>query len=156
MKNSTYLYSDDNRDIYQDYLNEISNKECRFSKQIPLYLERTHENEMTFFSKHLMSCSICQDALREEEEKRKLVLKSIPYEALRSELTDSLQSDFREIADILIEKEREYKRKRSNDKSMARKQFFYDVTLGFLKTPTFLKGAFLAASSFVFLYIIFR
>ena len=156
MKNSTYLYSDENRDLYQEYLNGASGKKCSFSKQVPLYLERSHDNEMKFFSKHLMNCSICQDALRKEEDKRKEVLKSIPFESLKKDLSESLKSDFREISNIIIEKEREHKKRIASDKNIARKQFFYDVTFGFFRTPTFIKGALLAAGSFAFLHIIFR
>ncbi len=137
---SSYLYSPENKDLYQDTLNEYNQKKCVFSRNLIALLETASLKQGPFYQKHIKECSICQKMAQEFSEKEKLIKAAIPVARTPNDLGENIKADLKEALGYLEKKSRPAPRWSRELAKDALKDFFITMP----KSQSFLKGVILA------------
>lgn len=101
---SVYLYSPENKDLYNNVLENFNKSDCIFNRNLLAYLEEEKGNE-SFYSKHILSCESCQAKAREYRKMMSTVKTSIPIHQMNGELDSMMRSEIADVADLLNREE---------------------------------------------------
>ncbi len=144
---SRYLYSQENKNLYEETLDEFNNKSCVFSRTLIAQLESSQLKQGPFFQKHIKECKVCQTILEDYSSKEKELKAKIPVVSAPDYLVETLRPELRQSLAYLQVKSEERNKpivtKRLVLKSL--KEFVTTVP----KSRTFLNGLVLAFFSFV-------
>ena len=78
---TTYLYTKNNKNIYENILDQVAGKNCRHTSLI-IANKDTQKSNSKFMDKHLLECNDCQNALRKWEKRLGNIRNEIPYKKL--------------------------------------------------------------------------
>jgi vacuolar-type H+-ATPase subunit I/STV1 len=78
---TTYLYSDSNKEMYEHILDQVSKSGCRHTNLV-IANKDSNKNESGFLKSHLIECPECQNALRNWEERIAAIRTEIPYKKI--------------------------------------------------------------------------
>lgn len=97
MSESIYLYTDQNKKIYEDVLGQIAKTNCRHTSMVLASKEAGIEKS-GFIKSHLIECLECQMALRNWERSNIKLKAEIPYIRMPSQYRRSLNKECYMIA----------------------------------------------------------
>ena len=103
-EDSVYLYSPENKQLYQDVIESFSQSDCIFSRNLVAYLEDDHGKD-SFYTKHLLSCETCQSKAKEYRAMLSKVSDSIPVYEMTEELFSMMRGEIGDVADLLNREE---------------------------------------------------
>ena len=143
MKESVYLYGEEGRDLYQDFLNNGNKQDCLFSRNLFAYLERGSEVQSPFYEKHLLECPICQAKASKWEQLLKVVDQNIPEEKMETSTLEFLESECANLAEVFGKQKIIDKRNRKKESLEAIKSALLDL-VKMSYHPNILKAALVA------------
>ena len=103
-EDSVYLYSPENKDLYQDVIESFSQSDCIFTRNLVAYLEDDRGKD-SFYTKHLLSCETCQSKAKEYRAMLDKVSNSIPVYEMTEELFAMMRGEIGDVADLLNREE---------------------------------------------------
>jgi hypothetical protein len=150
MESSTYLYNDENRDLYEKVLEDISKTNCRHTNL--LIASRESGTECSeFLKRHLVSCFECQAALRTWDNKLSRMRLEIPYKKIAEKDLKLLNAECFQ----LVEQSRKFKRIEGLKKRIEFGKQFKVFTLDLMRTlltGTMFKGMLVALVAAIFVH----
>ncbi len=149
-KSSTYLYSDQNRELYKKILDEHNQLSCVFSRNLISRLERTVSFSNALNDDHLKECSLCSRIFISWKEKMAHVENEIPFCLPEENEKQLMNSECRQLLELI--KDRENSQKALVKKAIFErlKKFPYMIVKefsGIILSKEFAKGTLLAAVS---------
>ena len=99
VEDSVYLYDPDNKDLYNEVLENLNKNDCIFGRNLLAYLEDQDRADNSFYRKHLMSCKSCQLKAGEYRSMKDQIQKTIPERKLNPDLLAMLRSEIKDSID---------------------------------------------------------
>lgn len=153
-RESTYLYSENNRDLYQQVLEQFNNRSCVFSRNLLAFIESPQKEPGPFYSKHINECEHCQKMAREFSDTLSRVNHLIPDQSPPEGFSAIIRPELKEVARFWSKKQKAL----ANQKKVYGPEFFTQAIKDFflegLLSKNFAKGLGLAALSALLVYII--
>lgn len=151
---STYLYAQDNKDLYHQVLEQFNDKDCVFSRNLLAFIESPQQQPGPFYSKHINECPHCQKMAREFSQTLKRVQALIPDEAPPEGFSQAIRPELKEAARFWNKKVKLATQKENGLNfeflEQAVKDFFFEALL----SKNFAKGLGYAALSALLVYFI--
>lgn len=151
---STYFYSQNNRDLYQQVLDQFNDKNCVFSRNLLAFLESPQREPGPFYSRHVNECPHCQKKVREFSQTLKTIHALIPDEAPPEDFRRTVSPEIKEAISFWKKKQRALRRERNLYGPEFIKRAASDFVMQGLWSRSFLKGIGLAAMSALILSIV--
>ncbi|GEM_PF-2282975 len=153
LKESTYLYSSENRDLYHHVLDQFNNNDCVFSRNLMAFIESPQNEPGPFYSRHINECGQCQAKVRAFSQTlknvRKLIPENSPPEGFNAQVSPEIQEALKFLKKrIKVEENKNLLFSRD----FVRQAIIDFFTIG-LRSQTFFKGIALAALSTILVYI---
>jgi len=145
VKDSVYLYNPENKDLYNEVLENFNKSDCIFNRNLMAYLEECDRSVDSFYSKHILVCPSCQAKALEFKNIRNKIVQSIPNQQMSDGLLAMIKPDIKEAKDLFNEDPSSIER--INFLSTFRKSLVEFFT-GFFTSREIILG-FLMAGSFV-------
>jgi hypothetical protein len=151
---STYLYSQNNRDLYHQVLEQFNDQSCVFSRNLLAFIESPHKEPGPFYSKHVNECSHCQKMAREFSEALNRVSSLIPDQSPPEGFSATIKPELKEVGRFWQKKQKAM----AAQKSVMGPEFYAQALSDFffkgLLSRTFLKGLGYASLSALVLYFL--
>lgn len=152
---STYLYAEKNRDLYQSVLDQFNDKNCVFSRNLLAFLESPQREPGPFYSRHVNECPACQAKVHEFSKTLQNIQRHIPDHSAPDDLSLQVRPEIKEAINFWKKKQKALEK---SDKILAA-DFVKEATKDFftkgLLSRSFAKGLLWAGFSAILLIIIF-
>lgn len=153
LKESSYLYSPENRDVYRKMLASFNDRDCVFSRNLIPYLENPSKEPGPFYSKHITECSHCQRRAQNYAQTLQLVREHIPDPVAGPHFHEIVYQDLEEVIELHKEKMKVLDHKEKTFSKEFWAQARKDFSFGFIFSETFAKGVGFAFLSYFVLKI---
>lgn len=151
---STYLYSQKNRDLYHKVLEQFNDQSCVFSRNLLAFIESPHKEPGPFYSKHVNECSHCQKMAREFSETLNRVHALIPDQSAPEGFSAIIRPELKEVARFWNKKQKALECQKNTMGPEFYLQAVKDFFLTGIFSRTFLKGLGYAGLSALLVYIL--
>lgn len=155
LKESTYLYSSENRELYHHVLDQFNNNDCVFSRNLLAFIESPQNEPGPFYSRHINECEHCQKKVRSFSQKLTIIKNLIPETLPPEDFSSQVKPEIQEALKFLKKR----MKLNLNKGRLLNKDFLREAVVDFffrgLRSQTFLKGLLYASLSaiLVFLFI---
>ena len=151
---STYLYSQKNRDLYHQVLEQFNDKNCVFSRNLLAFIESPQKEPGPFYSKHVNECAHCQKMAREFSVTLARVGSLIPDQSPPEGFSSTVKPELKEIARFWRKKQKSLETQKSTMGPEFYAQAVKDFFIAGIFSRTFLKGLGLAGLSALLVYFV--
>lgn len=149
---SVYLYAPENKDLYRDVLENFNNNDCIFSRNLLAYLEEEGRGEDSFHTKHLLTCSSCQNKAKKYRSMKHKIETSIPTFEFNEELAPMLRSEVKDAFQHFSKKAEGAQWTKINTWKLL-KSSFVELYKGCFSSRELVLGLFMAAMMALVFYI---
>lgn len=151
-QDSVYLYHSENKELYNDVLENFNKSDCIFNRNLMAYLENRDEQDDSFYAKHILSCSSCQAKAKEFRKLHTKINESIPIYKINEELLPMVREEVKDLVDLFNHDSNEIERINILKTFKASLSEFFK---GFFTSREIVMG-FLVASAMVLLILFFN
>lgn len=149
---TTYLYTKSNKNVYENILDQVADKNCRHTSLI-IANKDVQKSNSKFMDKHLLECSDCQNALRKWEERLRNIREEIPYKKLDKKDIKLMNAECFQIAQHSKEIKKLISNKKKSKSFLLSRTISQDILNSFV-SKTMLKGLVYSGLTGLFIYLL--
>ena len=149
---TTYLYSKNNKNIYENILDEVASKNCRHTSLI-IANKDVQKSNSKFMDKHLLECGDCQNALRKWEERLGHIREEIPYKKLDKKDIKLMNAECFQIVQHSKELRKLISTKKKSNSFLYLDTVSRDILKSFM-SKTMVKGLVYSGLTGLFIYLL--
>ena len=91
-----YLYSKDNTELYHEFIGELNQQECLYSRNVIAMMDGSRTSSSAFYEDHILTCKTCMDLVKRNSLQSQQVRASIPHISIPSNFTETVRGDLKE------------------------------------------------------------
>lgn len=152
---STYLYAESNRELYQKVLDQFNDKNCVFSRNLLAFLESPQREPGPFYSRHVNECPHCQQKVHEFSQTLKVIQSLIPDYSAPEDFSQVVKPEIKEAINFWKKKQKALEK---HDQIFGVEFFqnaFKDFFMKGLWSRSFAKGLMWAGFSALILFFVY-